>query len=51
LEANVEGIRIHVEQSGDRQPLLLINGIGAHVGMCSPLQGAPMSAGVRAFWT
>ena len=34
----VEGIRLHVRESGDGQPVLLINGIGAHVGMWAPVE-------------
>ena len=34
----VEGIRLHVRESGDGQPVLLINGIGAHVGMWAPME-------------
>ena len=33
----VEGIRLHVRESGDGPPVLLINGIGAHVGMWAPI--------------
>lgn len=40
VEVNVEGIRLHVEESGDGPPLLLLNGIGAHAGMWKPLQAA-----------
>jgi poly(3-hydroxyalkanoate) depolymerase len=49
LEANVEGMRLHVEESGDGQPLLLINGIGAHSAMWTPLQGALTGMRVIAF--
>jgi pimeloyl-ACP methyl ester carboxylesterase len=34
----VEGIRLHVRESGDGPPVLLINGIGAHVGMWAPME-------------
>jgi pimeloyl-ACP methyl ester carboxylesterase len=40
LEVNVEGIRLHIEESGDGPPLLLLNGIGAHTGMWRPLRAA-----------
>ena len=34
----VEGIRLHVRESGDGPPVLLINGIGAHVGMWASME-------------
>ena len=40
MQVDVEGIRLHVEESGDGPPLLLINGIGAHAGMWKPLREA-----------
>jgi pimeloyl-ACP methyl ester carboxylesterase len=40
VQVDVEGIRLHVEESGDGPPLLLINGIGAHAGMWKPLREA-----------
>jgi pimeloyl-ACP methyl ester carboxylesterase len=36
----VGGVRIHVRESGSGQPLLLINGIGAHVDMWAPMETA-----------
>jgi pimeloyl-ACP methyl ester carboxylesterase len=40
VQVDVEGIRLHVEETGDGPPLLLINGIGAHAGMWKPLREA-----------
>jgi len=34
----VEGIRLHVRESGDGPPVLLINGIGAHIGMWASME-------------
>jgi pimeloyl-ACP methyl ester carboxylesterase len=34
----IGGIRLHVRESGEGRPLLLVNGIGAHVGMWRPLE-------------
>lgn len=36
----IGGLRLHVRESGAGTPLLLINGIGAHVGMWKPLEKA-----------
>ena len=34
----IRGLRLHVREAGEGPPLLLINGIGAHVGMWRPLE-------------
>ena len=34
----VGGMRLHVRESGTGRPLLLLNGVGAHVGMWKPLE-------------
>ena len=36
----VSGVRLHVRESGDGRPLLLINGIGAHIAMWANLERA-----------
>jgi pimeloyl-ACP methyl ester carboxylesterase len=36
----VSGIRLHVRESGDGHPLLLINGIGAHIDMWASMEQA-----------
>jgi len=37
-ELRIRGLRLHVREAGDGPPLLLLNGIGAHVGMWRPLE-------------
>ncbi len=37
-ELRIRGLRLHVREAGDGPPLLLVNGIGAHVGMWRPLE-------------
>jgi pimeloyl-ACP methyl ester carboxylesterase len=37
-ELRIGGVRLHVREAGDGPPLLLVNGIGAHVGMWRPLE-------------
>ena len=37
---NLSGVRLHVRESGDGRPLLLINGIGAHIEMWANLERA-----------
>jgi poly(3-hydroxyoctanoate) depolymerase len=37
-ELRIRGLRLHVRECGDGPPLLLVNGIGAHVGMWRPLE-------------
>jgi pimeloyl-ACP methyl ester carboxylesterase len=34
----IGGLRLHVRETGSGRPLLLLNGIGAHVGMWRPLE-------------
>ena len=34
----VDGLRLHVREVGSGDPLLLINGIGAHTAMWTPLE-------------
>ena len=36
----IRGLRLHAREAGDGPPLLLLNGIGAHVGMWRPLEQA-----------
>src|SRR4051794_30175517 len=47
----VDGLRLQVRESGppDGRPLLLLNGIGAHVGMWRPLEAALPAVRVIAF--
>lgn len=42
---DVAGVRLHVRECGEGRPLLLINGIGAHVDMWAPLE--PTLPGTR----
>jgi poly(3-hydroxyoctanoate) depolymerase len=42
-------LRLHIEESGDGPPLLLINGIGAHTGMWAPLRAALPGPRIIAF--
>lgn len=44
-EITVDGVRLHVRECGSGPPVLLINGIGAHVDMWRPLERA--LSGVR----
>src|SRR6185436_17213526 len=37
-DLRIGGLRLHVRQAGEGPPLLLLNGIGAHVGMWKPLE-------------
>ena len=37
-ELRIRGLRLHVRETGEGPPLLLLNGIGAHVGMWRPLE-------------
>jgi pimeloyl-ACP methyl ester carboxylesterase len=37
-ELRIRGLRLHVRETGAGPPLLLLNGIGAHVGMWRPLE-------------
>ncbi len=37
-ELHIRGLRLHVRETGEGPPLLLLNGIGAHVGMWRPLE-------------
>ena len=46
---NVGGTTLHVQKTGQGRPLLLINGIGAHVGMWKPLLAALPDVRVIAF--
>ena len=37
-ELRIRGLRLYVRETGEGRPLLLLNGIGAHVGMWRPLE-------------
>ena len=45
----VAGVRLHVRESGEGRPLLLINGIGAHLEMWASLERAMPGSRVIAF--
>ena len=45
----VAGVRLHVRESGEGRPLLLINGIGAHLEMWASLERAVPGSRVIAF--
>ncbi len=45
----VSGLRLHVRESGEGRPLLLINGIGAHIDMWASLDHAVPQSRVIAF--
>jgi poly(3-hydroxyoctanoate) depolymerase len=46
---SVAGVRLHVRERGEGRPLLLINGIGAHIDMWAPLEQALPDTRVIAF--
>jgi hypothetical protein len=39
-DVRIRGLRIHVRQTGEGQPLVVLNGVGAHTGIRAPLESA-----------